>query len=64
MKVPETYEEFLKLTNDEIEQLCDSMMSLNDAKKLMKYFDKFDNECPNKIILEDKLNQTFGDYLK
>ena len=66
MKIPETYEEFLTLSENEIDNISKSDMSLKDAQKMMKFFDRFDIEYQNKPILEySNIDvKKFGDYLK
>jgi hypothetical protein len=66
MKIPETYEEFLALSENEIDDISKSDMSLNDAQKMMKFFDRFDMDYQNKPILENSNIDVkkFGDYLK
>ena len=66
MKIPETYEEFLALSENEIDDISKSDMSLQYAQKMMSYFDKFDMDYQNKPILENSniVVKKFGDYLK
>ena len=66
MKIPETYEEFLELSENEINDISKSNMSLEDAQKMMKFFDKFDADYQNKSISENSniVVKKFGDYLK
>lgn len=66
MKIPETYEEFLALSENELDNISKSDMSLQDAQKMMKFFDRFDMEYQNKPILESSNVDVkkFGDYLK
>ena len=66
MKIPETYEEFLSLSENEIDDISKSDMSLQDAQKMMKFFDIFDMDYQNKPILESSNVDVkkFGDYLK
>ena len=52
MKIPETYEEFLTLSENEIDDISKSDMSLQDAQKMMKFFDRFDTDYQNKLMLE------------
>ena len=37
MKIPETYEEFLELSENEINDISKSNMSLEDAQRMMKF---------------------------
>ena len=48
MKIPETYEEFLELSENEIDDISKSDMSLQDAQKMMEFFDRFDADYQNK----------------
>jgi hypothetical protein len=66
MKIPRTYEEFLTLSENEIDIISKSDMSLQDAQKMMEFFDKFDADYQNKPILESSniVVKKFGDYLK
>lgn len=68
MKIPRTYEEFLALSENEIAIISKSDMSLQDAQKMMEFFDKFDTDYQNKHkpILESSniVVKKFGDYLK
>jgi hypothetical protein len=66
MKIPETYEEFLALSENEIDDISKSDMSLQDAQRMMKFFDRFDMDYQNKPILESSniVVKKFGDYLK
>ena len=66
MKIPRTYEEFLALSENEIDIISKSDMSLQDAQKMMEFFDKFDADYQNKPILESSniVVKKFGDYLK
>ena len=66
MKIPETYKEFLSLSENEIDDISKSDMSLEDAQKMMEFFDKFDVDYQNKLILESSntIIKKFGDYLK
>ena len=52
MKIPETYEEFLELSENEIYDISKSDMSLEDAQRMMKFFDRFDMDYQNKPISE------------
>lgn len=66
MKIPETYEEFLELSENEINDISKSNMSLEDAQRMMKFFDRFDMDYQNKPIseLSNIVVKKFGDYLK
>ena len=54
MKIPETYEEFLALSENELDNISKSDMSLQDAQKMMKFFDRFDMDYQNKPLTEVK----------
>ena len=66
MNIPGTYEEFLALSEDEIDIISKSDMSLQDAQKMMEFFDKFDADYQNKPIQESSniVVKKFEDYLK
>ena len=66
MKIPETYEEFLELSENEINDISKSNMSLEDAQRMMKFFDRFDMDYQNKPISKSSniVVKKFGDYLK
>ena len=66
MKIPGTYEEFLELSENEINDISKSNMSLEDAQRMMKFFDRFDMDYQNKPIseLSNIVVKKFGDYLK
>ena len=66
MNIPGTYEEFLALSEDEIDIISKSDMSLQDAQKMMEFFDKFDTDYQNKPIQESSniVVKKFEDYLK
>lgn len=66
MKIPETYKEFLELSENEINDISKSNMSLEDAQRMMKFFDRFDKDYQNKPISEfsNIVVKKFGDYLK
>ena len=67
MKIPETYEEFLKLSENEIDFISKSDMSLEEAQRMMNFFDKFDLNYQKKPLTESSkpyIIKEFGDYLK
>lgn len=67
MKIPETYEEFLKLTDLELSAISKSDMTLTEAQRMMMFFDKFDEVYQKRPITESSnknKGKTFGDYLK
>ena len=49
MKIPETYEKFLALSENEIDDISKSDMSLQDAQRMMKFFDRFDMDYQNRL---------------
>ena len=40
MKIPETYEEFLKINRNDFNKLATSNLSLDEASKLMQFISK------------------------
>ena len=65
MNIPKTYKEFLNLSKPELDKICKSVMSLEEAQKMMKFFDIFDKEYSKKPINESSNKiKKFGDYLK
>lgn len=54
MKIPKTYKEFLTLSENEIDNISKSDMSLQDAQKMMEFFDRFDMDYQNKPITKVK----------
>lgn len=54
MKIPETYEEFLKLNQNDFNKIALSNLSLNDASKMMKFINLMAEDLKKKnIILEN-----------
>jgi hypothetical protein len=58
MKIPETYEEFLKLSDKQLTYISKTDMSLADAQKMMDFFNRFDSEYMQKQLLvkRNKIN--------
>lgn len=54
MKIPETYEEFLKTPDEVLLNISKLKLSLEEAKLLISYINKADLEFRNKIISEEK----------
>ena len=64
MNIPKTYKEFLKTPKPEIQKIVSSKISLQEAQRMMKFFNQFDNDYLNKPIQESKNNSlTYGDDL-
>ena len=53
MKIPETYEEFLKTPKDDLKKIACADLSLNEAIQMVKYLNQLENEG-NKILNEEK----------
>ena len=54
MKIPETYEEFLKLNQNDFNKIALSNLSLNDASRMMKFINLMAEDLKKKnIILEN-----------
>jgi hypothetical protein len=53
MKIPETYEEFLKLNQNEFNQIALSNLSLNDASRIMKFINLMAEDLKKKNIILD-----------
>ena len=65
MKIPETYEEFLNLTENDLIKIYQSKMSLLEAQRMMHFFDKFDSNYIKKSLNESSnIIKVFGDHLK
>ena len=54
MKVPETYEEFLKTPKEDLLKISKILMSPNEAKMLISFLDKFESEHKLHITNESK----------
>ena len=65
MKIPETYEEFLKINQNDFNKLATSDLSLDEASKLMQFINLLSNDLKQKnIILEKtKTNKTIGEII-
>ena len=64
MNVPQTYEEFLKIPKLEIQKIVGSKISIEEAQRMMKFFNQFDNEYSKKPIQESQNKSlTYGDDL-
>ena len=60
MKIPETYEEFLKTSKNEWKKIANSDLSIEEASKIMKFVNKLSNDIQtNKIIFENNFNKDF-----
>ena len=60
MKIPETYEEFLKTPKDEWKKIANSDLSIEEASKIMKFVNKLSNDIQtNKIVFENNFNKDF-----
>ena len=57
MKIPETYEEFLKLNQNEFNQIALSNLSLNDASRIMKFINLMAEDLKKKNIILDNNKQ-------
>ena len=55
MKVPETYEEFLKTPKEILKDIISSELSLNDAKRLFKFNQRAKEEQLNLITKNKKV---------
>ena len=65
MKIPETYEEFLTLSQEDWKKIKMLDMPLETASKLMEFFVKFSNEIKSKNIVVESTNnaKTLGEIL-
>ena len=65
MKIPETYEEFLKINRNDFNKLATSNLSLNEASKLMQFINLLANDLKNKNIILEKIenNKTIGEII-
>jgi RAB protein geranylgeranyltransferase component A len=57
MKIPETYEEFLKINQNDFNKLATSNLSLDEASKLMKFINLLSNDLKQKNIVLEKLKR-------
>ena len=65
MKIPETYEEFLKINRNDFNKLATSNLSLDEASKLMQFINLLANELKQKNIILGKTetNKTIGEII-
>jgi RAB protein geranylgeranyltransferase component A len=54
MKIPETYEEFLKINRNDFNKLATSDLSLDEASKLMQFINLLSNDLKQKNIILEK----------
>ena len=62
MKIPETYEEFLKINRNDFNKLATSNLSLAESSKLMQFINLLANDLKDKNIVLEKIekNKTIG----
>ena len=65
MKIPETYEEFLKINRNDFNKLATSNLSLDEASKLMQFINLLANDLKQKNIIlgKTKTNKTIGEII-
>jgi RAB protein geranylgeranyltransferase component A len=65
MKIPETYEEFLKMNQNDFNKLATSNLSLDEASKLMQFINLLSNDLKQKNIVLEKTetNKTIGEII-
>ena len=65
MKIPETYEEFLKINRNDFNKLATSNLSLDEASKLMQFINLLANDLKDKNIILEKIenNKTIGEII-
>jgi RAB protein geranylgeranyltransferase component A len=65
MKIPETYEEFLKINQNDFNKLATSNLSLDEASKLMQFINLLSNDLKQKNIILEKTetNKTIGEII-
>ena len=65
MKIPETYEEFLKINRNDFNKLATSNLSLDEASKLMQFINLLANDLKDKNITLEKIekNKTIGEII-
>ena len=63
MKIPKTYEEFLKINQNDFNKLATSNLSLDEASKLMQFINLLSNDLKQKNIILEKTetNKTIGE---
>ena len=65
MKIPETYEEFLKINRNDFNKLATSNLSLAESSKLMQFINLLANDLKEKNIILEKIenNKTIGEII-
>ena len=65
MKIPETYEEFLKINRNDFNKLATSNLSLAESSKLMQFINLLANDLKDKNIVLEKIekNKTIGEII-
>ena len=65
MKIPETYEEFLKINRNDFNKLATSNLSLAEWSKLMQFINLLANDLKDKNIVLEKIekNKTIGEII-
>ena len=65
MKIPETYEEFLKINQNDFNKLATSNLSLDEASKLMQFINLLSKDLKEKNIILEKTetNKTIGEII-
>jgi RAB protein geranylgeranyltransferase component A len=65
MKIPKTYEEFLKINQNDFNKLATSNLSLDEASKLMQFINLLSNDLKQKNIVLEKIekNKTIGEII-
>ncbi len=58
MKIPETYEEFLKLNQNDFNKIALSNLSLNDASRMMKFINLMAEDLKKKNIILENNDET------
>jgi RAB protein geranylgeranyltransferase component A len=54
VKIPETYEDFLKINQNDFNKLAISNLSLDEASKLMQFINLLSNDLKQKNIILGK----------
>ena len=65
MKIPETYEEFLKINRNDFHKLATSNLPLAGSSKLMQFINLLANDWKDKNIVLEKIekNKTIGEII-
>ena len=65
MKIPETYEEFLKINRNDFNKLATSNLSLAESSKLIQFINLLANDLKDKNIVLEKIekNKTIGEII-